>query len=38
MAWNFLIKELNIDKKKLIITHHKEDIDSQKIWKKFQVF
>ena len=34
MAWNFLIKELNIDKKKLIITHHKEDIDSQKIWKK----
>ena len=34
MAWNFLIKELNIDKKKLIITHHKEDTDSQKIWKK----
>ena len=38
MAWNFLIKELNIDKKKLIITHHKEDIDSQKIWKKISGF
>ena len=38
MAWNFLIKELNIDKNKLIITHHKEDIDSQKIWKKISGF
>jgi len=38
MAWNFLTKELNIDKKKLIITHHKEDIDSQKIWKKVSGF
>ena len=38
MAWNFLIKELNIDKKKLIITHHQEDIDSQKIWKKISGF
>ena len=38
MAWNFLVKEMNIDKKKLIITHHKEDIDSQKIWKKVSGF
>ncbi len=38
MAWNFLIKELEIDKKKLIITHHKEDTDSQKIWKKVSGF
>ncbi len=38
MAWNFLTKELNIDKKKLIITHHKEDIESQKIWKKVSDF
>ena len=38
MAWNFLVKELNIDKNKLIITHHKEDIDSQRIWKKVSGF
>ena len=38
MAWNFLVKEMDIDKKKLIITHHKEDIDSQKIWKKVSGF
>ena len=37
-AWNFLTKELSIDKKRLIITHHKEDIDSQKIWKKISGF
>ena len=37
MAWNYLIKELKIDKKKLIITHHK-DLDSQKIWKKISGF
>ncbi|MAI29703.1 MAG: alanine--tRNA ligase [Rickettsiales bacterium] len=38
MAWNFLTKELSIDKKRLIITHHKEDTDSQKIWEKVSGF
>ena len=38
MAWNFLVKEMSIDKKKLVITHHKEDIDSHKIWKKVSGF
>ena len=40
LKWHgiFKLKNLNIDKKKLIITHHKEDIDSQKIWKKVSGF
>ena len=38
MAWSFLTKELDIDKKRLIVTHHKEDKDSQKIWKKISGF
>ncbi len=38
MAWSFLTKELDIDKKRLIVTHHKEDKESQKIWKKISGF
>ena len=34
-AWKFLVKkELGIDKNRLIITHHSEDGESEKIWKK----
>ena len=29
---------MKIDKKRLVITHHAEDLDSQKIWKKISGF
>ena len=37
-AWNFLTKELDLPKDKLIITHHKQDEESKNIWKKYLVF
>ncbi len=37
-AWDFLSKELSLDKKKLIITVYNKDLDSQKIWKKITGF
>ena len=33
-AWKFLVKELGVPKNRLIITHHSEDGESEKIWKK----
>ena len=37
-AWNFLTKELDLPKDKLIITHHKQDEESKNIWKKISGF
>ncbi|MFL2679041.1 MAG: alanine--tRNA ligase [Alphaproteobacteria bacterium] len=37
-AWNFLVDELDIPKNKLFITYHKNDNESQKIWKKISGF
>lgn len=38
LAWNFLVKELNIDKKKIYVTVYKEDEESFKIWKQVSGF
>ncbi len=38
LAWNFLIKELDIDKKRLVITVFNNDLNSYKIWKKISNF
>ena len=38
LAWDLLIKEYSIDKKRLLITVYKDDEDSYKIWKKVSGF
>ena len=38
LAWNFLVKELNIPKNKLVVTHHKDDEEAKIIWKKISGF
>ncbi len=38
LAWNFLIKELDIDKKRLVITVFNNDLNSYEIWKKISNF
>ena len=38
LAWNFLIKEFNISRNKLIITVFNDDIESFNIWKKITNF
>ena len=38
MAWEYLTKELGIEKNKLIITIFDEDDESEKFWKKISGF
>ena len=38
LAWNYLTKELSVDKSKLYITVYSEDEEARKIWKKLTGF
>ena len=38
LAWNLLVKDLGLDKKRLVITVYHEDEDAHRIWKKLTGF